>query len=204
VKDPWSLAFCALQHYGKGEFEKALNVLDRSEQRPFAVVVYRILILAELPDGQSRAWRAYQDLLDRSEPAGNATKAHVVLVPYILLRLGRPLEARAAARQVLQHPEFILKTRREWRLRQQEFYAGLVSEDRLLQGAKGSKWSLCEGHFSVGLSRLARGDRTGAREHFRLALAARTYLCFEYGWARAFLARMDQDPNWPGTPPMAP
>ena len=107
-------------------------------------------------------------------------------------------------RMVLQHPELIVHTRRQWHLRQQEFFAGQLSEDQLLRKARGSNWNLCEAHFSVAMSRLVRGDRTGAREHFRLAVATRVYSYFEYVWARAFLTRMDKDPNSPGMPPREP
>ena len=202
ARDPWNLSLCALQHYGKGEFETALKLLDGIEAKAPWVVADRILILAELPDGHSRAWRAYHDFIQGLESTGQVANARLMLVPYILLRLGRPLDARAAALQVLQHPELVFKTRREWHLQQQGFYAGKISEDELLQEARGSRWNLCEGYFSIGLSHLARGDREGARKHFRLAVATRVRVYFEYIWARAFLTRMDKDPKWPGLPSM--
>lgn len=203
--DLWSLSFCIWRRYCKGEFEKALELVDRSRSTDrWGTLIIRMFILAELPDGPSRAWRAYRDLLKQPEAAENFNMVRILNLPYVLLRLGRPQEASAAARQVLQHPELIPQTRREWHLRQQEYYAGQVSEEQFLQEAKGSRWNLCEGHFTVGLGRLALGDRAGAREQFRLAVATRVYLFFEHQWAFAFLTRMDKNPNWPGKPLMEP
>jgi hypothetical protein len=47
------------------------------------------------------------------------------------------------------------------------------------------------------LNKLAERNRSAAREHFAQAVATNAINSFDYELARAFLARMDADPNWP-------
>jgi hypothetical protein len=52
-------------------------------------------------------------------------------------------------------------------------------------------------HFTIAMLRLAAVDRSGAYEHFKLAVATNAVGSFDYEFARAYLARMEADPNWP-------
>jgi hypothetical protein len=49
----------------------------------------------------------------------------------------------------------------------------------------------------IGMRRLARGDWSGAREHFRKCDETRVFVYWDHQWARAFLRRLEQDPSWP-------
>jgi hypothetical protein len=44
---------------------------------------------------------------------------------------------------------------------------------------------------------LSDGDRAGAREHFQKSLDTKFYGNNAYPYARAFLARLNRDPEWP-------
>jgi serine/threonine protein kinase/tetratricopeptide (TPR) repeat protein len=70
-------------------------------------------------------------------------------------------------------------------------------EKELLDFANRSKPSLVLAHWHIGIRQLADGDRAGARRHFEACLALHYPHFFGYLESRAFLARMDRDPEWP-------
>jgi hypothetical protein len=85
---------------------------------------------------------------------------------------------------------------KEWK-RYLAYYCGELPEEELLQLGERSKAWRCRGHFAIGLTRLAEGDREGARKHFRQAAETRLMSVFSRDWASTFLARMEQDSRWP-------
>jgi len=44
---------------------------------------------------------------------------------------------------------------------------------------------------------LADGDRKGAHDHFNETVKTKFYGLMFYPYARAFVARMNRDPEWP-------
>jgi hypothetical protein len=87
--------------------------------------------------------------------------------------------------------------RKEWYRRLLDYNCGDLTEVDLLKAAGPSRYSQSEAHFFIGLTRLADGDRSSARGHFRDSVATRAFYYFDYDWSGAFLARMEKDPNWP-------
>ncbi len=191
----------------RGEFEKALEVIERAavatgvsgRDAKLASGVYwmRPFILAELPDGPSRALQAYRENCELY-PTGY----FVILNQAALLLLGRRTDAMAANRELRNHPEQLTGLNREHYLRILDYCGGGLSEEEFLKAEAGSRWNQCEAHFYVALDGLSQGDRTGAREHFQKALATGVFTFLEYEWSRSFLKRMDQDPNWPSWIPL--
>jgi hypothetical protein len=187
--------------YERGEFEKVLEVIDRAvgttevsgrdAKLGSGVYFLRPIILAELPDGPSRALQACR------ENCG----LHLVGVSPIwtlatFLLLGEKGEAIAASRELRNPPKGVTRLSPHY-LRILDYWGGTASVEDLLRPEAGSRWSQCETHFYVALERLAQGDRPGAREHFRAAVATRVFYFGEYIWSQLFLERMDKDPNWP-------
>jgi len=189
-----------LSLYEQGQFEKALEVIDRvagpgefsSRDAKLASGVYflRPLILAELPDGPFRALQACRENCELYVKGCSPvwTQATVLL-------LGGREEAMAAGRG-LYHPKGITGLSPHY-LRILDYWGGSVSAGDVLTAEAGSRCYQCETHFYVGLERLAQGDRLGARECFRKAVAMRIFWYAEHHWSRLFLKRMDQDPTWP-------
>jgi lipoprotein NlpI len=152
----------------------------------------RPFILAELPDGSSRALQAYRENCELF------TEGYTVIFNQAtLLLLGKRTDAIAASREVRKHPERLTGLRRGHYLRILDYCGGAISEEEFLKAEIGSRWNQCNVHFYVGLDRLAQGDRAGARERFEKDLATGVFGWWEYQWSRLFLKRMDQDPNWP-------
>jgi hypothetical protein len=78
-----------------------------------------------------------------------------------------------------------------------DFYCGDLSESEFLAAVGHSRSARCNAHFDIALTRLADGDRIGAREHFAQSAAIQLGLNPNNSWSRTFWSRMNQDPNWP-------
>jgi hypothetical protein len=78
-----------------------------------------------------------------------------------------------------------------------KYLAGSLTEAELLESRGKNRLLLCGAHYVIGLVRLSEGDRAGAREHFQKALDTKVYAHNLYPYARAYLARLKRDPEWP-------
>ena len=47
------------------------------------------------------------------------------------------------------------------------------------------------------LDRFAKGDRTGAIDHFQKAVGTRAVWIYPWAWSQMFFSRLDKSPNWP-------
>ncbi|HJT32914.1 MAG TPA: protein kinase [Pirellulales bacterium] len=183
----------AVMLYRRGEFAKALDAaVERSRTAGGDLGTERVeraFILAELPDGPARARANFE------EEQANARDGWQLIPPLILLYLGKPQEARQAFLQVPK--EKILTWNDGWWLRLWDYLCGRITTDVLLQAAGDDRVKVSDVHFVVGLSRLSEGDRTAAQGHFRKCVATRVFANWHWPWVRAFLKRMDDDPQWP-------
>src|SRR5204862_2835541 len=88
--------------------------------------------------------------------------------------------------------------RHEWYRNLLEYECGSLSAEGLLQLTGASRMNRSEAHFHVALTCLGAGDRAGAREHFQKSADPSGAVFFsEWHWSRVFLARMDEDAQWP-------
>ena len=191
--------FAAVSLHRKGLYTDALGSLGLRRQPDMQCDLTRAFILSELPDGPRRAYDDYaktaalyqHDLWD-AKYRGE-----------LLLFLGRRDEAAAVLRGF--RPPLALSG--EWRAfyeAMSRFNRGELSEEAYLATAGTSRWRRAWAYRQAGIFRLSRGDRAGARNHFRQVVATRTIWYYEWVWARMFLDRMEQDPAWPPWIPAAP
>jgi hypothetical protein len=127
----------------QGEFEKALEVIERvagatevsSRDAKLAGGVHwmRPFILAEMPDGPSRALQAYRENCELY-PTGY----YVILNQAALLLLGRRTDAIATSRELYNHPERWPGLIREHYLRILNYCGGGLSEEEFLRAEAGS------------------------------------------------------------------
>jgi serine/threonine protein kinase len=194
---PYNLA---LSLYRLGRIEEASVALSQQTvtEGPWQNFL-RCFILADLPDGPTRAseeffkaWEHKASLFDALE-FQNALRF-----------LGRRSEAVALSRELQLQASSLLPVRNNWYRHLLDYDSDRLSEDALLELASASRWNQLEAHFHIGLSRLADGDRTGAGDHFRAAVATKVFQYYPYDWSRAFLSRMEQDPKWPPWIPPVP
>jgi hypothetical protein len=177
----------ALALYERGRDAEALRVLD-AHLKPTnsAAQMLRIILWAELPEvGPDKAYDRYLKLVaSRNEPGWNGP----IWTPHefdALMLLGKRKEAmdRAAS------PAPFLPLAK--------YFGGELTEEEYLQAAAKAQWSPTLVHYPVALVRLSNGDRAGARDQFQKTLDGNFYPAAFYPYARAFLARMKRDPEWP-------
>ena len=140
----------------------------------------------------ARARKAYEDFA-----AGAQDGVAVMDTQMVLCLLGKKGDAIEASKPLLKQPERFYMLRREPILRCLRYNAGALSADDLVRGAGRSRWDQCLAHYYVAMTKLAEGDRNGAREHFETVVKTRAFLWGAYDMSWVFEARLRKDPTWP-------
>jgi tetratricopeptide (TPR) repeat protein len=195
VNSAWPATFYALGLYRRGgvrDCQQALQVLTDlpPHQRGAFQEMIRLCILTEMPNGADQAFQAYQAARGRYQGTS------LMFQHSLLYLLGRPAAAQAAYRE-MSLPEQLAKLRRGSYAKILDYNRGVIDGDQLLAAVPGSTYHQCNAHYFLAMSRLAVGDRDGARTHFRACVNTG---CFDFDaadWSRMFLARLAQDPHWP-------
>jgi tetratricopeptide (TPR) repeat protein len=185
----------ALALYERGQDAEALRVLEeRLKSNNSAGQMLRILLLAEQPEGgYDKAYERYRELVrqrrlarwmaprkgEAQGPTWSPFQLDLVLV------LGKSKEA-ADLNESISGDLPIAK-----------YLSGSLSEAEFLESVGKNRVLLCGRHYLIGLVRLSNGDRAGAREHFQKTLDTKFYTHNLYRYARAYLARLKRDPEWP-------
>jgi tetratricopeptide (TPR) repeat protein len=199
TNDPAVARFCVSRLYRLGQFEEARDLVDQRLAQVVSKMNYLVergFVVAELADGQAGAQAAAEAALREAltAPASSAATQG----PHLLLRLlGRKPQAEEVCRQIRARLTGPFPDRPEWNKKLLDYNCGELTDEQLLQGAGSSRWDQCEAHFVMAMRKLADGNRANAREHFRQCIATGVFRFYEYRWSRAFLSRMEKDPNWP-------
>jgi tetratricopeptide (TPR) repeat protein len=180
--------------YERGEFARASQALDDtpSGARDVYYHIHRAFIVAELPDGCSRAMRSYEDAL-----ATQPNEVGALDPAYVLYFLGRRSEGDALARRICAQGDQTAPWVVVWYRHITQYACEAITAEQLLALANKNRMRQCEAHFTIGLRMLADGERTAAAEHFRAAVDTRVFVYYEHVWSSCFLARLEQDPTWP-------
>jgi hypothetical protein len=190
-----SLFDYAADWYRRGDVEQALKVLARRKDKEDpAGDLLRAYVLAERKeDGPAQAYQAIQEWMSRYAAVDGAGEG-----AGLLLLLGRKPEAQAYARgrRVSDLPR--TPPWREFIGRARAYASGEnSSEEDFLRAAKGSRSRGSVAHFVIGMTRLADGDRQGAKQHLRQTVDNQGYLFVSYWLSRALLVRLEYDTSWP-------
>jgi serine/threonine protein kinase len=194
---------CALTLYWHGDVEEARRVLEN--RRGMYTDRLRPFVLAELDyhpdkqDWQARARQALEDFTKQCQDGAAVTDAQTVLC-----LLGDKGDAVKASKALLEQPDRFYTLRREPILRCVRYKAGELSADKLLQDAGRSRWDQCLAHYNIAMTKLAEGDREGARDHFDKAVKTRASGWGEYDLSWVFRDRLDKDRTWPAWIPKGP
>jgi serine/threonine-protein kinase len=179
--------------YRRGHIAQALDVLQqRTERDDSEGDRLQACLLAELRrHGPAKAFAAIEQWLNDYQDPENIGDAVIVL-----LVLGKKEQARQVAGKI-RVPSWLNARERKTFLEQARSYAlGTTFEDELLRAARPLRSCRCSAHFLIGVTRLADGDRAGARDHLARAAATRDYFNNDCTLSRVLLARME-DPAWP-------
>jgi serine/threonine protein kinase len=193
---------CALALYRRGQsddFEQALRVLknrpgtnnDNDRLLPFVLAEHDYH--PDKQDWQARALKAYADYAATAKDGAALMDAQG-----ILRLLGRKEDAVRESKALLAQPERFYTLRRKPIIRCVRYNAGdpEVTEAALFEGAGRSRWDQCLAHYNIAMTKLADGDREGAKKHFDKAVKTRAWGWGEYDLSWVFRARL-KDPTWP-------
>jgi tetratricopeptide (TPR) repeat protein len=181
---PQASYLVAVSLYRQGKFTQALECLDQRPQADLQGDVTRVLILAELPNGPRLALDGLTKLA--------AKYPHPLVPKYradLLLLLGKKGQALASMQKF--RPPFALS--QDWKAfyeATRQFGCGELSEKTYLDRARPSRWMQVTALRHIGLIQLANGDRAGARDNFKKAVATRTIWSYEWFWAQLLLSHM--------------
>jgi tetratricopeptide (TPR) repeat protein len=190
---------CALTLYRRGQpgdLEEALRVLQKRpgtyNDRLLPFVLAEHDYQPDKHDWQARARQTLEDFTARCQDGAAVMDAQAVLC-----LLGEKAEAVKASQKLQKEPARFYTLRREPIWRCLRYNAGDLSADDLLQGAQGSRWNECLAHHYVAMTKLADGDRIGAKEHFDQVVETRATLWGTYDMSWVFRDRLAKDHTWP-------
>jgi tRNA A-37 threonylcarbamoyl transferase component Bud32 len=197
------VTFCyALTLYKRGkpgDFEKALSVLETKRAKDNDLTHYRLLpfVLAELDHPNKHDWPARARKACEDFAAWSQDGAAIMDTQTVLCLLGKKEDAVKASKALQKQPERFYTLRRQPILSCLDYNAGDLSADELLQRAGHSRWDQCLAHYNIAMTKLAEGDRDGAREHFDKAFKTRASGWGQYDLSWVFLDRLEKDHTWP-------
>jgi tetratricopeptide (TPR) repeat protein len=178
-----------------GDFEEALRVLERRPHRYNDRLLPFVLAELDYPnkhDWPARAQKAYEDFAAWSKDG-----AAIMDTQGVLRLLGQKERAVKASKALLKRPELFYTLRRDPILWCVQYNAGDLTADKLLEKAEPSQWNQCLAHYNIAMTKLAEGDREGAKKHFDKAFKTRAWGWGEYDMSWVFRARLANDPAWP-------
>lgn len=182
----------ALSLYRQGEYQQALDALERRPQRSSNEDLLRALCLLERFGPESRFEQAYREM-KRVHSDGLAA----LFRPGLMLLCGRRDDAVADSREIGLRASQLPRLRHRFYERLLEFNGDRLALDELLKAAGRSKWDQCEARFFAGLHQLSLGRRDQARTHFQHAVDTRCWGFMAWDWSFSFLLQMDRDAAWP-------
>lgn len=188
--------YYGLALYERGELQEAIEALASNRTGAFDVLL-GAYILNELPEGRARVMKTYNEL-ESHRPTGD----FAIYNKTVLLLAGLKSEAIAGWREAQKEKSRLPVLNREFFDPLLGFLCGDVSEEELLKAAGASRRNQVMAHFNIGLMHLADGDRAAAHDHFEKSVATRCFYFSDHDISRAFLKRMERDPNWPPWIPM--
>lgn len=193
--EQWQIAYLVLTLVRQGQFEEGLAACDARLARianARSTQFFRALVQSALVDSPGEVVQAFA-------PQGAETLDEVNLHRFnyaIQCLAGDLSRAQKLSREYRESPH-ARYVGDPWRHHLVAFTCGEIDDAEFIERSAPSRAALCQAHFVVGMSHLAQGDRTGAREHFRAATDLKTFGYLEEAMSRTFLVQMDRDPDWP-------
>jgi hypothetical protein len=179
--------YYALEQYRRGQFADALQTLGPG-MSTLTEDCIRAFLMAELHPANPLLAKEHADKIAEHYSVPNGSLD-------VLRFLGFNKEAIAIGRATKEQlPALSPEKLDKWFL---DFDAADISEGAFLKNLEASRYARFSAHYVIALSRLATGDRPGARDHFRNALQNRIIGNDNWYLTRIFLERMEKDPTWP-------
>jgi serine/threonine protein kinase len=182
--------------YARKEFDAALKALRDYDPADTDIFLYasRGYVLAAMPGRQAEAERVILEAFEKC-PNGSALSfapADILILGPASLEKSKQMALDIRKRAATAIPVW----RNRWYHHLLDYHAHIIDADELLRRAGENRFNRCEGHFYVGLRKLAEGKRAEAKVCFQQSVDSGIFFFIEYIWSRAFLAHID-DPTWP-------
>ena len=145
-------------------------------------------MVPDLPDRAQRVHRLVDNLVD--DP--NSTIQSLALTALCLVESRREVEKRVQA-AIGPVPKIPLNI--PGLAACNEFLAGRLTEQQLLDTVAKDFRAQCYAHYTIGMMRLAERNREQAHQHFSECIATNMTGNFHYEMGRAYLERMEADPT---------
>ncbi len=159
-----------------------------------------LLAASNREDLRREAAEVYRVFLRRLE-AGALSMESASVILEIPALLGETETAAARAKELLRDEAFLVAAPAEgpwiWPRKAAEIVAGVIDEEEFRRAVWDSRPQRGEALGFLGVVKLGRGDREGARDCFEDSIQSGAFFFHGPAIARGFLARMDADPSWP-------
>jgi serine/threonine protein kinase len=191
AKDLLAVGYYGQFLYKHGKFEQAVQVFELHKNVNW-LDFYRVMALAELPDGMARATQLYQEIALRDLGEWDLFNRQL-----ILRFLGDKKQAVAVSQEFLKKPQRFPPVQQEPFRRALEYCAGQCSAEDLIASMRGIRCDLSNAHLCIALTALADRDRALARKHLQLCVGTHQFEYLPYDVSQMLLSRMDSDQKWP-------
>lgn len=175
----YDFAFALLR---RGDLEAARKLLEQRSRTLTSNEVFMLCWLQHMTGDSNAASATYAQISSKYQSGLTA-----LFVPSLLLARGEVESARAASRH-LQATTKPPRLRAEFYASLLAFNAGDLSEEDLTRIASRSRWDRCESSFFIGLTRMAKGDQSGAEAAFKDCVATRCVGFLTWNWSEALLS----------------
>ena len=194
IKDH-SITFLVLTLFRLERFQEAMDLCDERSARYKGARFtdfFRSFVLSAMTDSPQKVVAAF-------EPHGTETldplNAH--RFTYTIYCLAGNLDsAQRYSRDLRKLGVRLSQDEESWR-KILDYTCGDLDEDAMLTQISSSRTALCQAHFLIGMTHLAKGNREKTRKHFRACSNLRINRYVEDFMSRALMAQLDREPTWP-------
>jgi tRNA A-37 threonylcarbamoyl transferase component Bud32 len=180
-----------------GDLRDALGVLTKKNRGSWNECLLPFVLAEHDYDPDKPDWTARARKASEDSPQRSLDGLALMIAQTVLCLLGKKEEAVLASKALREQPERFYMLRREPTLRCLRYNADDLSADELIGRAKGSRWDQGLAHYCVAMTKLAKGDRRGAQEHFDKVVKTRAFIWAPYDLSWVFQARLANDSTWP-------
>jgi hypothetical protein len=194
IKDH-SITFLVLTLFRLGRFQEAMDLCDERSARYKGARFtdfFRAFILSAMTDSPKKVVAAFEP---RDTETLDSLNAH--RFAYTIYCLAGNLDsAQRYCRDLRTVGVRLSHDEKSWH-KILDYTCGDLDEDAMLSQISSSRTALCQAHFLIGMTHLAKGNRKEARKHFRACSNLRINRYVEDFMSRALIAQLDREPTWP-------
>jgi tetratricopeptide (TPR) repeat protein len=190
-----SITFLVLTLFRLERFQEAMDLCDERRARyPGARFTdfFRAFTLSAMTDSPQEVVTAFEPQGEETLDSRNAHR-----FAYTIYCLAGNLDAaQQYSRAVRESGVRLAQDEESWR-KILDYTCGDLDQEAMLRQMSSSRTALCQAHFLIGMTHLAKGNRNEARTHFRACSNLRINRYVEDFMSRALIAQLDRQPAWP-------